>query len=218
MSEDSEMKTVMKEMINVMKELVKFMQKIEPLQAGGTSVDTSLPDTSNMQQASVLLEQHKFLQKLQQEGESITNFVADLKMAATYCNFVCTGCKHSTNDIHLRSQFIRGIRDNGIREQLLQQKEDVTFAKVVELALQTTKVESGQIQTPCPNVNVDQVSMNTEPRKRRKRGKRKKKDIEQTESIQATQALEASISPALEVKSKDPFNALPKGTSTNFKN
>jgi hypothetical protein len=101
---------------------------------------------------------------------------------------------------------------------LLQQKEDVTFAKVVELALQTTKVESGQIQTPCPNVNVDQVSMNSEPRKRSNRRKRGKKGIEQIRGTESIQALEASISPALEVKSKDPFNALPKGTSSNFKN
>jgi trans-aconitate methyltransferase len=84
MSEDSEMKTVMKEMINVMKELVKFMQKIEPLQAGGTLVDTLPSETSNMQHVLLdpRLEQHKFSQKFQQEGESITNFVANLKMAA----------------------------------------------------------------------------------------------------------------------------------------
>jgi hypothetical protein len=95
-------------------------------------------------QASEIAERHKFLLRIQHEGESIANFVADLKMYTTYCHFVCTSCKKSTNDTHLRSQFIRGKRDNDIRERLLQQKEDVIFAKVVELALaiETSKLES----------------------------------------------------------------------------
>jgi hypothetical protein len=86
-------------------------------------------------QASKIADQHKFLLRIQHEGESIANFVANLKMYTTYCNLVCTSCKKSTNDTHLRSQFIRGISDENIRERLLQQKEDVTFAKVVELVL-----------------------------------------------------------------------------------
>jgi hypothetical protein len=114
-------------------------------------------------QAIEIAEQHKFLLRIQHEGE--VNFVADLKMNTTYCHFVCTSCKKSTNDTHLRSQFIRGIRDNDIRERLLQQKEDVTFAKVVELALaiETAKLESRQIQNPRSEANVHQVSTRSEP-------------------------------------------------------
>jgi hypothetical protein len=44
-------------------------------------------------QTSEIAEQHQFLLRIQHEGESIANFVADLKMYTTYFNFVCTSCK-----------------------------------------------------------------------------------------------------------------------------
>jgi hypothetical protein len=66
---------------------------------------------------------------------------------------------HQCNDTHLRAQFIRGIRDDDIGERLLQPKEDVTLAKVVELAfaIVTAKLESRQIQNPRSEANVHQA-------------------------------------------------------------
>jgi hypothetical protein len=115
-------------------------------------------------QASEIAEQHKFLLRLQHEGESIANFVADLKMHTTNCNFICPSCKHSTTDTHLRSQFIRGVRDNDIRERLLQQKEDVNFQKIVELALaiETSKLESKQIQSPYRTESTHQTAVRSD--------------------------------------------------------
>jgi RNase H-like domain found in reverse transcriptase/Reverse transcriptase (RNA-dependent DNA polymerase)/Integrase zinc binding domain/Integrase core domain len=98
-------------------------------------------------QSSDISEQHKFATRLQHEGESISSFVAELRMLTLNCNFKCDSCQASTTDAHLRTQFVRGIRDNETREQLIRLKE-ATFAKVVEtaLAIETAKIESRQIQ------------------------------------------------------------------------
>jgi hypothetical protein len=45
---------------------------------------------------SEIADQHQFLLRIQHEGESIANFVADLKMYTTYFNFVYTSCKKFT--------------------------------------------------------------------------------------------------------------------------
>lgn len=98
---------------------------------------------------SEVAEQHKFTLRTQHEGESISNFQADLKKIASKCNFVCENCKKSTIATHLRSQFIRGIRDNEIRERLLQQESLVTFEVICKkaLAIEASKVESREIRS-----------------------------------------------------------------------
>jgi hypothetical protein len=101
-------------------------------------------------------------------------------MYTTYCDFVCTSCKKSTNDTHLWSQFIRGISDKDIRDRLLQQIEDImTFAKVVEfsLAIETVKTESSQILNPRSETNEHQVLMSSESSGQRL--KRNKKFVKQ---------------------------------------
>ncbi|KAK9681119.1 hypothetical protein QE152_g38557 [Popillia japonica] len=70
-------------------------------------------------QASIIAEQHKFYTRMQLEGEAIQNYVAELRKLTINCNFNCPSCQASTIDTHIRAQFIRGIRDNDIRERLL---------------------------------------------------------------------------------------------------
>lgn len=62
--------------------------------------------------ASIIAEQHKFTLRLQHEGETIADYVAELKKMTINCEFKCEGCSASTINTHLRSQFIRGIRDS----------------------------------------------------------------------------------------------------------
>lgn len=47
-------------------------------------------------------------------------------------NVHTTHCNVNTIDTHLRSQFIRSIRDNDIRERSLQQKATVAFEEIAQ--------------------------------------------------------------------------------------
>ena len=76
------------------------------------------------------MEQHRFLCEVQNENQSISDFVAVLQKRGTECEFLCD-CKKSVANILLRAQFIRGVRDVYIREQLLQNPKS-TFAEIVE--------------------------------------------------------------------------------------
>jgi hypothetical protein len=97
--------------------------------------------------ASEISKQHKFLLQTQHEGESIANYVAESKKQMTYCNFICAACQTTTNDSHLRSQFIRGIR--------VQLKADTNLDRMVEIAL---SIETANLESA--NANVD-ASINT---------------------------------------------------------
>jgi len=78
-----------------------------------------------------IAEQHRFYIRNQNDGESISIFVKELRKLTLHCNFNCKKYKASTIDVHLRSQFIRGLRDTDIREKLLQET-NMTFDKAVE--------------------------------------------------------------------------------------
>lgn len=67
-------------------------------------------------------EQHKFGAIQQKEMQSVADYIAELKKAATSCKFMCESCHRSTLNTHLRSQFIRGIFDSDIREKLLMER------------------------------------------------------------------------------------------------
>ncbi|KAK9720972.1 Retroviral aspartyl protease [Popillia japonica] len=91
---------------------------------------------------SEIAEQHKFSVRLQHEGESSTNFQAELKKLTKNCNYFCENCKKPTLNTHLRSQFIEGVRDNEIRVRLLQQSTNITFEAVkLALAIESSKQE-----------------------------------------------------------------------------
>lgn len=96
---------------------------------------------------NVLVAQHQFLSKYQTEQQTIAEFMAVLRADIGECEFVspCT-CKASIADTFLRAQFIRGIRDNSIREQLLQ-SEISTFNDIVSraIALETSKIDSRKL-------------------------------------------------------------------------
>ncbi|KAK9743589.1 hypothetical protein QE152_g8553 [Popillia japonica] len=94
---------------------------------------------------------------MQLEGEAIQNYVAELRKFTINCNFNCPSCQASTIDTHIRAQFIRGIRDNDIRERLLQQKSTVSFEEIIQIAqsVEIAKQESNQMQPNNYNVSVE---------------------------------------------------------------
>ena len=84
---------------------------------------------------NVLVAQHQFLSKYQKEGQSISEFVATLRADISECEFLSPcACGTSVADLFLRAQFIRGITNNNLREQLLQ-SDSTKFGEIVSKAI-----------------------------------------------------------------------------------
>ncbi|XP_037814014.1 uncharacterized protein K02A2.6-like [Lucilia sericata] len=76
------------------------------------------------------------------------------------------------SNICLRAQFIRGLKDNTIREQLLQ-SEEAEFEKIIQraLSLEASKIDSREIntkQTICSDINKIQAGTSSRRRSRLK--------------------------------------------------
>ena len=101
---------------------------------------------------------HKFLSIYQRDNESISTFVASLKSEIGDCKLISPcDCKVSIADIFLRAQFIRGLKDNSIREQILQ-SELTEFKDIVSKAvsLETAKLDSKVIaENTTINPDID---------------------------------------------------------------
>lgn len=106
---------------------------------------------------STVVAQHYFLNITQQPQQSISDFVATLKGNLKDCDFyvLCpsASCKRkiSIADTFLRAQFIRGLKDNWIREQLLQDySDDKNFETLLKkaTALEASRYESNQLTKP----------------------------------------------------------------------
>lgn len=98
---------------------------------------------------NVLVAQHSFLSNYQKESESIADYIASLRRNITDCEFVCK-CENSVAELFLRAQFVRGIKDNSIREQILQ-SESTVFDEISRkaLALEASKIDSRTLSSSC---------------------------------------------------------------------
>ncbi|XP_031349711.1 uncharacterized protein LOC116175630 [Photinus pyralis] len=111
-----------------------------------------------------VVEQHYFLSTVQNYKQNIAEFVATLQSQLSECQFyVECECKKkiSVAEIFLRAQFIRGIKDQWIREQLLQANlsnfNDITGKAI---ALESSKIQSRELSvsnnsTPVPGCSTD---------------------------------------------------------------
>lgn len=102
---------------------------------------------------STLVSQHYFLNVSQREDQSVAEFVASLQKDMVECEFIikhkCSCQKEeeiSCSELFLRAQFIRGLRDNWLREQLLQ-STITEFDKLITkaIALEASKIESKEL-------------------------------------------------------------------------
>lgn len=105
---------------------------------------------------NVLVSQHRFLSLYQSDLQSISDYVASLRKDLNDCDLVCPAidCQKSIADIFLRAQFIRGIKDNSIREKLLQ-SELTEFDKIFDkaLALEASKLDSRELSKHQPSTS-----------------------------------------------------------------
>lgn len=93
---------------------------------------------------NMLVAQHQFLSTYQTETQSIAEYVAKLRSELMDCEFISAcACKSSIADIFLRAQFIRGIRDDQIREQLLSMEKAATFDETVQKSLTAESSKTG---------------------------------------------------------------------------
>ncbi|CAA9997172.1 unnamed protein product, partial [Nesidiocoris tenuis] len=113
---------------------------------------------------NVVVSQHYFLNTYQKPNETIPEFVASLQRDISDCEFsVLCECnqKVSVADIFLRAQFIRGLKDSWIREQLLQStattfKDILTKATALEASRLETQVLSNR-QPASPDSILDDI-------------------------------------------------------------
>ncbi|XP_063245210.1 uncharacterized protein LOC134546356 isoform X1 [Bacillus rossius redtenbacheri] len=77
---------------------------------------------------SVIAERQNFHKRVQQDSETISDFVVGLRKSTRYCNF------GTFLDLALRDQFLVGVRDKHITHRLYLESEDITFENAVALA------------------------------------------------------------------------------------
>lgn len=104
---------------------------------------------------SSVVAQHYFLETYQLEKHNIAEYVAALQQDIANCEFTVTcECEKQVScaDIFLRAQFIRGLREPWLKEQILQSsltKFDEILTKA--LALEASRLESKELVKTTPN-------------------------------------------------------------------
>ena len=78
-----------------------------------------------------VIQRFKFNYHSRKEGESVADYVAELRRLAEFCN---------TLDKMLRDRLVWGVRDARIQKKLLSES-DLTLAKVIQLAQSTETAE-----------------------------------------------------------------------------
>ena len=111
-------------------------------------------------QRNVMVAQHQFLSTYQLENQSVTEYVTTLRRIAIDCDFKSPcDCNQSIVNIFLRAQFVRGLRENAIREQILQSDEN-DFDAIIKkaLALEASKADSREISQRNLDVSTDDIN------------------------------------------------------------
>ena len=91
-------------------------------------------------------ERFRFDKRNQKEGESISEYIAQLKNLSIHCNF-----KASLNE-KLRDRIVCDVRNTQIQKRLLSEK-DLTYEKAVEIsiAMETAARDATEIAEQKPN-------------------------------------------------------------------
>lgn len=85
----------------------------------------------------VIAERFNFYQRRQQQGESIVEFVADLRRLTTKCEF------EDFLDQALRDRFVCGIRSESVQKKLLtEDHKKLTFSSAVDIAQSAEAAEA----------------------------------------------------------------------------
>jgi hypothetical protein len=77
---------------------------------------------------SVIMQRYKFNTRTRKDGESVATYVAELKRLGEHCAY-----GDSLNEM-VRDRLVCGINDLRIQNRLLQEPQDLTFQKALEIA------------------------------------------------------------------------------------
>ena len=110
----------------------------------------------------VITERFHFHRRNQASGESVAEYVAELRRLATHCQF------GNYFDEALRDRLVCGIRNSGIQKRLLSEAE-LSLKKAIELsqAFEAAEKNAKEIQVPQSEVvqQVSKASSTTSPKK-----------------------------------------------------
>ena len=106
---------------------------------------------------SEIVQRFKFNTRIRQSGESVANYIAELRALSQYCNF------GDTLELMLRDRIVCGINDMQTQKRLLAEK-NLTFTKAREIALALESAVQGtrDIQTPS-GTTVHKVADGNKP-------------------------------------------------------
>lgn len=87
--------------------------------------------------ALIIPSRHMFINRKQNEGESISNYIAELRSLAIPCEY-----KEDMLNTMLRDVFVSGLRDRNILDRLFQE-DDIDLENTLKIALSMEKAVKG---------------------------------------------------------------------------
>ena len=101
-------------------------------------------------ETNITYERYVFNQRTQQPGETIEDYVADLRKLANTCQF------DQLEDSLIRDRIVVGIRDDTTRRRLLQQKK-LTLSEAIDIC-KASEATSCRLRTMAGTDEVDALS------------------------------------------------------------
>lgn len=110
---------------------------------------------------SEIVERYKFNSRVRRTGESIADYIAELRKLAKYCNY------GDSLDMMLRDRIVCGIQDEAIQRKLLSESK-LTLARASEIAVSMEAAARDAVdlkRSPVLEVQKLQISKAQKPRK-----------------------------------------------------
>lgn len=126
----------------------------------------AMMDTFVMGQVNPTYERYMLRKRMQQSGESIETFITDLKTMIKICEVPAV-----FTDELIKDQVIFGIKDNALRERLLQEK-DLSLSKCIEMCKAAEAASSHLKAMTSSAHNTAEVSHITKSKKFRGRARK----------------------------------------------
>ena len=139
-----------------------LLRDLEAPEKPGDKTFAELSDTLTKHfqpKRKVISERFKFHKRTQAVGESVIDFVAELRKLSKFCKF------EAHLDQALRDQFVSGLRNGSIQKHLLTEPDDLAFARAVELAegMEAAEFETQQWHASPDTANIRKVTQHSSP-------------------------------------------------------
>src|SRR5258705_8468174 len=103
---------------------------------------------------SFIVQRCRFHRRLQQPGESISDYLTHLRKLSEHCQFA------DLND-RLRDQFVAGISDDNLQRRLLEEQDNLSFDTALKIAVtfETAKRDASKLrmESSLPDMPIQKV-------------------------------------------------------------